>query len=194
MIEIGDDCIFDHSLWPHKCEMCEVEESVCYWLDPIVGSGEFMGVSCIRTILAPRSFELELRTPEEGAFPMREATTNPAKRSEFPETYQLEVGDTMIACALEIRPNVKTKYGPRTVIECVVRGADAAKTWTFWWPSKVAVLPAIHGAFMVHRTEKNEYRVLCADTADEATKLWEQGKVDAPAIGAQQRSLPGFVK
>lgn len=95
------------------------------------------------------------------------------KLKEFPPTHELESGKDVVAIALEQR-EVETRYGDRTVVECVIRGEDESKVFTIWWPLKLPS-PPLQTPFYLKRISKKNYELLVPENAQEEQEMWENG-------------------
>lgn len=114
--------------------------------------------------------------------PMRDVSNASNVENKFPETLEFpETGGGFVLLGKVIRNNVATRYGERTVIECIERVSK--KKYSVWWPKGIPV-PTLTLPFMLVRLSKRDWKLVTCDTREEAVELWQTGEVKNPTMNA----------
>lgn len=109
---------------------------------------------------------------------MRDVSNEKKAENQFPETLNFaETGQGFVLLGKDVRPNIATKYGERTVVECIER--QSKKRYSVWWPKGIP-LPTLTFPFMLVRLSKKDWKLVTCDTREEAIELWQTGEVKNP--------------
>jgi hypothetical protein len=114
-------------------------------------------------------------------------TNDKGERKEFPPTLQLEIGEHVVALALEEELAVKTKYGARDVLRVITR-TEPDVIRSLWWPGKLR-RPPLETPFFLARPEKSNFVLKLPEGKDEMKLLWSTGgfgEADKGAAGVDK--------
>ena len=92
-----------------------------------------------------------------------------AKREEYPPTLSFpETGGEGVYQAVEVKLDVHTTYGPKTVVQVVDR---QGKKWSIFWPGKLP-LPPVATPFKFGRKDKKSFFLSVPETEAEMRAIW----------------------
>lgn len=113
---------------------------------------------------------------------MRDVSNKKGEENKFPATLEFkDSGEGFVLLGKQIRTNVETRYGVRTVVECVERQTKQLRS--VWWPQGIPV-PSLALPFMLIRLSKRDWKLVTCDTREEAIELWQTGEVKNPIMNA----------
>lgn len=117
---------------------------------------------------------------------MNTSETKRNVEAKYPETLEFpETGASFILMAKEVRAGIETKYGERTVVECIERATK--NRFSVWWPKGLPPAPT-NFPFILARLSKRDWKLVTCDTREEALELWKEGEIKNPVKPADTGS------